>query len=96
MAESPRRIHFDEAKPALNGKKLLIVDDNATNRRILELYADAWTLRSEATESPREALAWIKDGREFDVAILDMHMPEMDGDSLALAIRDCSGIRQAI
>ena len=88
VAESPRRIHFNEAKPALESKRLLMVDDNATNRKILELYAAAWTLRSLSTESPSEALAWIRGGEEFDVGILDMHMPEMDGVDLALAIRE--------
>jgi CheY-like chemotaxis protein/HPt (histidine-containing phosphotransfer) domain-containing protein len=40
------------------------------------------------TGSPREALAWVQDGEPFDVGILDMHMPEMDGIMLARAIRE--------
>jgi CheY-like chemotaxis protein len=41
---------------------------------------------ARATESPREALAWIEGSEAFDLAILDMHMPEMDGVALAKAI----------
>jgi signal transduction histidine kinase/CheY-like chemotaxis protein/putative methionine-R-sulfoxide reductase with GAF domain/tetratricopeptide (TPR) repeat protein len=75
------------AQPALAGKRLLVVDDNATNRRILALQTARWGLLPRDTESPREALAWLKDGARFDLAILDMHMPEMEGVALARAIR---------
>jgi signal transduction histidine kinase/CheY-like chemotaxis protein/HPt (histidine-containing phosphotransfer) domain-containing protein len=75
------------ASPHFAGKRLLIVDDNATNRRILELQAEAWGMSAHATESPRRALAWVEAGEVFDAGILDMHMPEMDGVELARAIR---------
>jgi len=74
-------------QPSLRGKRVLVVDDNATNRRILTAHLDAWGMHSRAAESPREALAWIADGERFDLGILDMHMPEMDGVALARAIR---------
>ena len=67
----------------LDGKKLLIVDDNETNRRILTLQTKAWGMNALATESPKQALEWIKGNTNFDAAILDMQMPEMDGLSLA-------------
>ena len=63
----------------LQGKRVLIVDDNATNRRVLTLQTGKWGMDSRDTESPREALRWIEQGERFDLAILDMHMPEMDG-----------------
>ncbi|MBA2702014.1 MAG: response regulator [Chloroflexi bacterium] len=74
-------------QPALAGKRILIVDDNDTNRRILFLQAQSWGMVPRDTEDPREALGWIERGDPFDVAILDMQMPEMDGVTLASRIR---------
>ena len=67
---------------------MLVVDDNATNRRILTAHLDAWGMPARATGSPREALDWIGAAERFDAGILDMHMPEMDGVALARAIRE--------
>ncbi|HZY43317.1 MAG TPA: response regulator, partial [Anaerolineae bacterium] len=72
----------------LTEKRILIVDDNATNRRILTLQTQKWGMQPRDTASPLQALDWIKHGDPFDVAILDMHMPEMDGLELAQAIRE--------
>ena len=57
----------------------LIVDDNATNRRILSLQLQSWHMLPQDTESPFEALAWLREGQAFDVAVLDMQMPGLDG-----------------
>ena len=46
------------AQPSLRGKRVLVVDDNATNRRILAAHLAAWGMPARATESPREALGW--------------------------------------
>ena len=73
--------------PTLDGKRALVVDDNETNRRILGAYLDAWGMATRMTGSPREALGWIEAGEAFDVGIVDMHMPEMDGVALSRAIR---------
>jgi CheY-like chemotaxis protein len=51
------------------------------------MHAKAWGMAYQDTASPREALDWIRQGEPFDVAILDMQMPEMDGIALAAAIR---------
>jgi CheY-like chemotaxis protein len=67
----------------LAGRRVLIVDDNATNRRVLDLQLGKWGLVPSATESPLRALAMVERGDAFDLAILDMHMPEMDGLQLA-------------
>ncbi|NUP11068.1 MAG: response regulator [Polyangiaceae bacterium] len=71
----------------LRGMRLLVVDDNPTNRRILVTYATAWGMLPRATESPLEAVEWIKRGDPFDIGVLDMHMPDMDGVMLANEIR---------
>ncbi|HMB85633.1 MAG TPA: GAF domain-containing protein [Methylomirabilota bacterium] len=87
--EVPVQIHRDLSgiQPTLRGKRVLVVDDNATNRRIVTAHLEIWGLTSRASESPLEALEWVRAGERFDLAILDMHMPEMDGVALARAIR---------
>lgn len=74
-------------QPQLAGRRLLAVDDNNTNRRILVLQAQSWGMLVRDSLRPQEALDWIKRGDPFDVAILDMQMPEMDGVMLAREIR---------
>jgi CheY-like chemotaxis protein len=79
----PERPFLQDDQPDLAGKRLLIVDDNETNRRILTTQAQSWHMEPLATGSPREALHWIQQGDHFDAAVLDMQMPEMDGLTLA-------------
>jgi PAS domain S-box-containing protein len=79
--------YLRDKQPTLAGKNLLIVDDNAANRLILAHQAQAWGMRPRAAVSGPEALNWISRGDPFDLAILDMHMPEMDGLTLAKALR---------
>jgi signal transduction histidine kinase/DNA-binding response OmpR family regulator len=86
-APAPARPYLHAVQPQLDGKRLLIVDDNDTNRRILTLQAQTWRMLPRATALPAEALDWIRQGEFFDVAILDMQMPEMDGLTLATEIR---------
>jgi CheY-like chemotaxis protein len=71
----------------LAGRSALIVDDNATNRRILAAQLARWSVHTRQTASPAEALAWVNSGETFDVALLDLVMPDMDGVALAEAIR---------
>jgi signal transduction histidine kinase/CheY-like chemotaxis protein/HPt (histidine-containing phosphotransfer) domain-containing protein/HAMP domain-containing protein len=85
-AEGPARPHDDISQPELTGKRVLVVDDNATNRQILVRQTESWGMVAEETASPLEALEWIRSGRTYDLAILDMLMREMDGNSLAAAI----------
>ena len=74
-------------QPALQGKRVLIVDDNSTNRRILMLQTEKWGMSPRETQSAREALKWLRDGEAFDLAILDVQMPEMDGIMLSRELR---------
>ena len=79
LAQTTRTRDFVGVQPELQNKRTLIVDDNATNRRVLTLQTAKWGMSAQATESPSEALRWLDAGEKFDLAILDMHMPEMDG-----------------
>ncbi len=89
LAELPRTEHRNllGEQPVLAGKRLLVVDDNATNRRILALQCAKWGMAVRDAELPEAALQWLKAGERFDLGILDMHMPQMDGAALAREIR---------
>jgi PAS domain S-box-containing protein len=81
------RRYLDTSQPLLTGKHLLIVDDNATNRSILTLQTQSWGMLPYACASGQEALVQVQAGVPFDVAILDMQMPGMDGLMLSEQIR---------
>ncbi len=85
--ESQRSIEASGARAGLAGKRLLIVDDNATNRRILDLQTREWQMQTTIVESSAEAMAALQGGAAFDVAILDLSMPGEDGLTLAQRIR---------
>ena len=76
----------DKIQPELDNKQVLIVDDNATNRMILVKQTESWGMQPIAVTSGLEALALLDGGATFDIAILDMQMPVMDGFTLASRI----------
>ena len=78
---------FVGEQQALMGRRILVVDDNATNRRILSLQTAKWGMVVHDTATPEEALQMLK-ASSYDLAIIDMHMPGMDGTMLAQAARD--------
>ena len=90
-AESaPRSTH--EADPdLLRGRRVLVVDDNATNRLILDEQLAAWDMQPVSVASADEAMAALRsaaaDDKPFEVAVLDMLLPDVDGLALARAIR---------
>jgi PAS domain S-box-containing protein len=86
-APAPPSRSADE--PQIAGKRLLVVDDNATNREILRRLAESWGMLVDVVERPAEALTRIQRGDPFDAAVLDMQMPDMDGLELAREIRRC-------
>ncbi|MDJ0796071.1 MAG: response regulator [Calothrix sp. MO_167.B12] len=87
VAASDAQSTEEDSHEEFIGKRLLIVDDNATNRKILTLQAESWGMFSCALDSGDKVLKLIHRGIEFDLAILDMQMPDMDGVTLARKIR---------
>ena len=71
----------------LKGKRVLVVDDLAVNRRILKHQLEAQAMGVVTAASGMEALALLQNGESFDIAVLDMQMPEMDGRELSQRIR---------
>jgi CheY-like chemotaxis protein/nitrogen-specific signal transduction histidine kinase len=90
VPETPRR-SFEERQPQLANVRLLIVDDNPTNCRILTLQTGKWGMMPRGAQSGAQALEWLRGGESFDLAILDMQMPGMDGLLLASEIRKLPG-----
>jgi len=86
-----RSLTLAEEKRDLVGVRVLIVDDNATNRKILEYQTASWGMPNATAASGPAALDRLKqavDGNEpFELALLDMQMPEMDGLMLAKTIK---------
>jgi signal transduction histidine kinase/DNA-binding response OmpR family regulator len=76
---------------SLSGTSIAVVDDNRTNRTILERYLGSWGMRDRAFESGRQALTELREAARsddpFEVAIVDMMMPGMDGAAVAAEIR---------
>ncbi|MCE0484100.1 MAG: response regulator [Methylacidiphilales bacterium] len=75
----------------LNGHTALIVDDNETNLNILDIQLKIWGMQPTAVSSGREALEKLN-GQSFDVGLIDLQMPEMDGIMLAREIH----VRKAV
>jgi CheY-like chemotaxis protein len=69
------------------GRRILVVDDNATNRRILQLYVEGWGAKVREAEGAAEALRVVLSEKSFDACLLDFHMPECDGLMLAGKLR---------
>jgi two-component system sensor histidine kinase/response regulator len=90
LGGSPSREHRQKDE-TLAGERVLIVDDNQTNLEILEAQLSKWSVETCCVASPSQALTALDDaaraGEPFGLAILDVHLPEMDGIELARQIR---------
>ncbi|MDW8309273.1 MAG: response regulator [Verrucomicrobiales bacterium] len=81
-----------DARPSLLAhRRVLIVDDNPTNNRILAHQTGRWGMTARCARSAHQALEWLRAGERFDLAVLDMQMPDMDGLMLAREIRRLPG-----
>ena len=90
-AAPPTEHGTGEAPADLKGRLVLVVDDNVTNRLIFRLQLERWGLQVQDTETPAQALEWLRSGQRFDLAIIDHQMPGMDGQRLAEEIRKLRG-----
>ena len=77
-------------QPKLTDLKILIVDDNASSRAVLAEQAARWGMIPETAETPQQALDLVRKD-QFDVAVLDLQLPGMDGIALAAEIRKLPG-----
>ncbi len=91
-AESVRPVYLSEEQPQLAGRRVLIVDDTPANREILVHHMRMWGMQAVAVDSGSAALQCLAQAFDvdslsaaegFDIALLDMQMPEMDGLTLA-------------
>lgn len=82
----------------LRGLRVLLVDDNATNRSLLQYHVSAWNMTHESAVDGPSALAMLRksaeEGSPFDLAIIDMYMPEMNGLELCRLIREDPGLQK--
>ncbi|HTD89224.1 MAG TPA: response regulator, partial [Burkholderiales bacterium] len=76
---------------AIQGKRVLLVDDNETIRSILSAVTRRWGLTCELAATPDQALALLRSDAMYDLAVLDYYMPGMDGAALAREIRKIGG-----
>lgn len=70
------------------GRKVLVVDDNGTNRKILKIQLEQWKLTPSLASSAKEALEVLSNDSEYDLIITDMQMPEIDGVGLSTTIKE--------
>ena len=69
------------------GRRILVVDDNAVNRKVLQAQIASWRMTAIVPQIPDEGLRLLNDGSKYDLAILDLSLPDIDGISLARALR---------
>jgi signal transduction histidine kinase/DNA-binding response OmpR family regulator len=95
LATGLPRLYHRANIPELAGRRVLVVDDSETNRRILIAQLQQWGMVAVPASSGRDALRMVADNASFDLAILDMQMPEMDGVHLARELRKHSAWKAA-
>jgi two-component system, sensor histidine kinase and response regulator len=99
IAKEPVRAEGVARVELLRAVKVLVVDDNRTNRRILEGMLKRWEMTPTMVDSGENALAELESARDagipYQLVLTDMHMPKMDGFDLIEVIRQSSGLSTA-
>jgi signal transduction histidine kinase/CheY-like chemotaxis protein/ligand-binding sensor domain-containing protein len=88
MSKQSMRTYVNCNVVGQEGKRILVIDDNSTNLTILKSQLEQWKMRPVLAASGAEALAILDSDSEFDLVLTDMHMPEMDGMQLSIAIKE--------
>ncbi len=97
--ELPEKLHAElpDMPADLQGVRVLIVDDNATNRDYMTVRLQSWGMQPAVAPDGASALEALRNAQAennpFPIALLDMQMPGMDGEELARAIRADDGLR---
>ena len=100
--QKPLHNELDGAQSSLpidiRGKRILAVDDNQTNRKILQTYLSSWNCNVDTADNGVQALEILVRAAErkkpFDMAIIDYLMPKMDGEALGKAIKEHPQLQQ--
>jgi signal transduction histidine kinase/DNA-binding response OmpR family regulator len=101
LEKQPQRQEALQVLPAdILGKRILLVDDNGTNREVLSAYLGSWDCQCRTASSAKEALRVlreaVKTGKPFHLVILDHMMPEMDGEALGRAIKKDAALKETV
>jgi PAS domain S-box-containing protein len=86
VSHSRRKVNFTASSGILKNRNVLIVDDGEINRHILDVQTERWGMIPHVFERPEDALSWLLEEPDLDLAILDLQMPGMDGLQLAQQI----------
>ncbi len=84
-------VPYQQAIAALQGRRMLVVDDNSTNRKIVRYQAEPWGMSVDEVATAEDAMQVLKrsarQGIPYDIVLLDMQMPEVDGAMLGQRIK---------
>jgi len=98
--QAKKQHQFPALPENLHDKRIIVIDDNATNRKVLEQYLLSWRCRFDTAENAKIALQMIKDAAKaknpFHIALVDMQMPEIDGASLGEMIQSDPLIKKTV
>jgi CheY-like chemotaxis protein len=101
LKKQPNKNELVSATPAaVSGKRVLVVDDNPTNLKLLCTFVDSWDCQHSSATNGKEALSLLwkaqEGGTPFDLAIIDYMMPEMDGEELGKIIKNEANLKDTI